>query len=48
MADEVTLDDPSNRQSITENLAALVRHYDARCLQWQSLDEWRLDTQRRT
>lgn len=44
----VAPDDPSNRQSITENLAALVRHYDARCLQWQSLDEWRLDTQRRT
>jgi deoxyribodipyrimidine photolyase-related protein len=44
----VALDDPSNRQSITENLAALMRHYDARCLQWQSPDEWRLDAQLRT
>ncbi|HEX7650209.1 MAG TPA: cryptochrome/photolyase family protein [Noviherbaspirillum sp.] len=44
----VALDDPSNRQSITENLAALVRHYDAQKLEWQSPDEWRLDNQLRT
>lgn len=44
----VALDDPSNRQSITENLAALMRHYDARRLEWQSPDEWRLDSQLRT
>lgn len=44
----VALDDPSNRQSITENLAALVQHYEARRLEWQSPDEWRLDTLLRT
>ncbi len=44
----VALDDQRNRQSVTENLAALVRHYDARRLEWQSPDEWRLDTQLRT
>jgi deoxyribodipyrimidine photolyase-related protein len=40
----VALDDPSNRQSITENLAALAQHYNAGRLEWQSPDEWRLDT----
>ena len=44
----VALDDASNRQSITENLAALAQHYDARHLEWQSPDEWRLDEQLRT
>lgn len=44
----VALDDESNRQSITENLDALARHYDARRLEWQSPDEWRLDTLLRT
>ncbi|MCC7198556.1 MAG: cryptochrome/photolyase family protein, partial [Gammaproteobacteria bacterium] len=39
----VALDDPSNRQSITENLAALAQHYDARRVEWQAPDEWRLD-----
>ncbi|HQZ01200.1 MAG TPA: cryptochrome/photolyase family protein [Thauera sp.] len=41
----VTLDDPSNRQSITENLTALTQHYGAQRLEWQSPDEWRLDSQ---
>lgn len=44
----VALDDPSNRQSITANLAALIEHYKAQALEWQSPDEWRLDTQLRT
>jgi len=43
----VALDDPSNRQSITENLAALVEHYGAQRVEWQSPDEWRLDAQLR-
>ena len=44
----VALDDPSNRQSITENLAALVQHYAAGRVEWQSPDEWRLDQQLRS
>ena len=39
----VALDDPSNRQSIPDNLAALVVHYDVQRIQWQQPDEWRLD-----
>ncbi|MFN5746118.1 MAG: cryptochrome/photolyase family protein [Methylococcaceae bacterium] len=41
----VALDDTSNRQSITENLAALAQHYKVQRLEWQSPDEWRLDAQ---
>lgn len=41
----VALDHPSNRQSITENLAALADRYGARRVEWQQPDEWRLDTQ---
>lgn len=44
----VALDDQSNRQSITENLAALAHHYEVRRLEWLSPDEWRLDTLLRT
>lgn len=44
----VALDDPSNRQSITENLAALAQHYAARRVEWQAPDEWRLDQQLRS
>lgn len=44
----IALDDPSNRQSMTDNLAALMLHYGAQCVEWQSPDEWRLDTQLRT
>ena len=44
----VALDDPSNRQNITENLSALAQHFEARRLEWQSPDEWRLDAQLRT
>ncbi len=39
----VTIDDPSNRQSIPANLSALVDHYGARAVQYQAPDEWRLD-----
>ncbi|AKJ69437.1 deoxyribodipyrimidine photolyase [Pandoraea thiooxydans] len=41
----IALDDASNRQSITENLAALARHYQACHVEWQAPDEWRLDEQ---
>ena len=41
----VALDDPSNRQSLTENLQALITHYGAQAVQWQQPDEWRLDDQ---
>lgn len=41
----VALGDPSNRHSITENLAALAQHYAARRVEWQAPDEWRLDQQ---
>ena len=39
----VRIDDLSNRQSITANLDALMAHYEAACVQYQSPDEWRLD-----
>ena len=41
----VTLDDASNRQSITENLAALAERFGAARVEWQAPDEWRLDQQ---
>ncbi|ASU40083.1 cryptochrome/photolyase family protein [Herbaspirillum sp. meg3] len=44
----VALDDQSNRQSITENLEAMMRRYDAERLEWQLPDEWRLDALLRT
>lgn len=44
----VAIDDASNRQAITANLAALAAHYGARRLQYQLPDEWRLDDQLRT
>ncbi len=43
----ITLDDASNRQSVTDNLAALMQHYHATRLEWQAPDEWRLDAQLR-
>ena len=39
----VAIDDPSNRQSITANLDALIAHYGAAAVQYQAPDEWRLD-----
>ncbi len=41
----VALDDPSNRQSLSDNLDALVRHYGAKRVEYQEPDEWRLDQQ---
>jgi deoxyribodipyrimidine photolyase-related protein len=41
----VAIDDASNRQSLTENLEALVAHYGATCVQYQAPDEWRVDAQ---
>lgn len=39
----IHLDEPSNRQSLTANLSALVLHYGAQAVQWQDPDEWRVD-----
>lgn len=41
----VAIDDPSNRQSITGNLTALVAHYGASRVEYQAPDEWRLDAE---
>lgn len=43
----VAVDDPSNRQTIPDNLTALMQHYDAQRIEWQAPDEWRLDEQLR-
>ncbi|WP_439444569.1 cryptochrome/photolyase family protein [Xanthomonas translucens pv. translucens] len=43
----VAIDDDSNRQSIPDNLAALMAHYGAQRLHYQHPDEWRLDEQLR-
>ena len=43
----VAIDDPSNRQSFTGNLDALVAHYSATQVQYQAPDEWRVDAQLR-
>lgn len=43
----VAIDDPSNRQSFTENLDALAAHYGAKQVQHQAPDEWRVDAQLR-
>ena len=43
----LALDDPSNKQTIPENLAALAQQCGAQRLEWQSPDEWRLDDQLR-
>jgi len=43
----VAIDDVSNRQSIPDNLAALMAHYRAQRLEYQDPDEWRLDAQLR-
>ena len=44
----IALDDPSNRQSLTDNLDALVAHYGATQVEYQEPDEWRLDQQLQT
>ena len=39
----VAIDHPSNRQSLSANLDALIAHYKAGAVQYQAPDEWRLD-----
>jgi deoxyribodipyrimidine photolyase-related protein len=39
----VAIDHPSNRQSLTANLDALITHYGAAAVEYQAPDEWRLD-----
>ncbi|MYM67688.1 cryptochrome/photolyase family protein [Pseudoduganella sp. FT55W] len=39
------IDDADNVQSVSGNLNQLISHYQARALQWQAPDEWRLDQQ---
>ncbi|MFW9616480.1 cryptochrome/photolyase family protein [Aquabacterium sp.] len=41
----VRIGDPSNRQSLTDNLDALIRHYQASSFAYQAPDEYRLDQQ---
>ncbi|WP_104655953.1 cryptochrome/photolyase family protein [Ralstonia insidiosa] len=43
----LSIDDASNTQSVTGNLAALAQIYEAIRVEWQSADEWRLDAQLR-
>ena len=43
----LSIDDASNTQSVTENLAALAWGYGAERVEWQSPDEWRLHAQLR-
>ena len=43
----VAIDDASNRQSLTDNLEALLSHYSAGRFEYQQPDEWRLDAQLR-
>lgn len=43
----LSIDDASNTQSVTGNLAALAQRYEAIRVEWQSADEWRLDAQLR-
>jgi deoxyribodipyrimidine photolyase-related protein len=39
----LAIDDPLNRQSLPDNLSALLQRYAAEALQYQAPDEWRLD-----
>ncbi len=41
----VAIDSTHNRQSLTDNLDALVAHYQASAFEYQAPDEWRLDAQ---
>jgi deoxyribodipyrimidine photolyase-related protein len=41
----LAIDDPDNRQSLPDNLDALVARFDATALEYQAPDEWRLDAQ---
>ncbi|MES2771559.1 MAG: cryptochrome/photolyase family protein [Pseudomonadota bacterium] len=46
--DYLTLDDPRNTHNLTNNLAWLMSAHHATRFEWQSPDEWRLDSQLRT
>ncbi|MBV8680330.1 MAG: cryptochrome/photolyase family protein [Aquitalea sp.] len=41
----VSIDHPSNRGALGDNLDALLQHYQASAFRWQLPDEWRLDQQ---
>lgn len=41
----LAIDDPLNRQSLPDNLSALLQRYAAEALEYQAPDEWRLDQQ---
>ena len=41
----ITIDDEANLPTITDNLSALISHYQATAFEYQAPDEWRLDVQ---
>ena len=41
----ITIDDTANLPTITDNLRALLSHYQATAFEYQAPDEWRLDVQ---
>jgi Uncharacterized protein related to deoxyribodipyrimidine photolyase len=41
----LTIDDPDNRQSLPDNLDALLLRFNVRAFEYQAPDEWRLDAQ---
>jgi deoxyribodipyrimidine photolyase-related protein len=41
----ITIDDEANLPTITDNLSALISHYQASAFEYQAPDEWRLDVQ---
>ncbi len=41
----VQIDDAANLPTITDNLSALISHYQAAAFEYQAPDEWRLDVQ---
>ncbi|MEN9984341.1 MAG: hypothetical protein RI918_2310, partial [Pseudomonadota bacterium] len=41
----VAIDDAANLPTITDNLSALISHYQASAFEYQAPDEWRLDVQ---
>jgi deoxyribodipyrimidine photolyase-related protein len=41
----VQIDDAANLPTITDNLSALMSHYQATAFEYQAPDEWRLDVQ---
>ena len=41
----LAIDDPANQHQFTNNLSALITHYQARALHYQEPDEYRVDAQ---